>query len=179
VATRRCRARLHGFIGYARAIRAIAAADVRANLRTPLPASFIERGIGGFRGYAQFFRHDVAPLFAEVTDPGLQAQLAQANEAAARAMDGLASWLEGERPHATADFALGEPLFLEMLKATEGVEVPVDRLLEIGRADLERNTQALRLACARFLPHASLRACVQHMAAHKGAGGGAGCAGAT
>jgi Bacterial protein of unknown function (DUF885) len=162
--------RMRGFIGYARAIPQIAA-DVRANLRTPLPQSFIERGIGGFGGYANFFRNDVAAMFADVTDPVLQAQLAQADEAAARAMDDLKGWLEGERVHGTGDFALGEPLFLEMLKATEGVEMPVARLLEIGRADLERNTQALKLACAQYLPHASLPACVQKMAAHKPQGG--------
>ena len=60
--------RLRAFIAYARTIPQIAA-DVRANLRTPLPASFIERGIGGFDGYASFFRNDVAPMFAEVADP--------------------------------------------------------------------------------------------------------------
>jgi hypothetical protein len=162
--------RMRGFIGYARSIPRIAA-DARANLHAPLPRSFIERGIGGFGGYARFFREDVAPLFADVRDPALQAQLAQADEGAARAMDGLRQWLEGERGHATGDFALGEPLFLEMLKATEAVEVPVARLLEIGRADLKRNTQELRLACAQYLPHGSLAACVQKMAAQKPQGG--------
>ena len=162
--------RMRAFISYARTIPQIAA-DVRANLRTPLPASFIERGISGFAGYADFFRNDVAPLFADVADPVMQGQLAQADAAAARAMDGLTGYLEAQRPHATADFAMGEPLFLEMLKATEGVEVPVERLLEIGRADLDRNTQALKLACAQYLPHGALAACVQKMSAHKPQGG--------
>ncbi len=162
--------RMRAFTGYARALPAIAAA-VRANLRTPLPRSFIERGIDGFGGYANFFRDEVAPLFADVNDPVAQAELAQAAAAAVRAMDGLKSWLEGERAHATDDFALGEPLFLEMLKATEGVDVPVARLLEIGRADLARNTEALSLACARYLPGGSLDACVRKMAAHKPQGG--------
>jgi hypothetical protein len=162
--------RMQAFIAYARTIPQIAA-DVRANLRTSLPESFIDRGIGGFDGYANFFRNDVAPLFAEVADPVIQAQLAQADAAAARAMDGLKSWLAAQRGHASADFAMGEPLFLEMLKATEGVEVPVARLLEIGRADLDRNTQALKLVCARYLPHGSLPACVQKMSAHKPQGG--------
>jgi hypothetical protein len=162
--------RMHAFIAYARTIPGIAAA-VRANLHTPLPQSFIERGIGGFGGYANFFRNDVADVFAEVPDPVAQAELAQADEAAARAMDGLKTWLEGERAHATQDFALGEPLFLDMLKSTEGVEVPVEQLLAIGRADLERNTRALKAACAQYLPRGSLAACVARMAAHKPQGG--------
>jgi hypothetical protein len=162
--------RMAAFIAYARSIPQIAA-DVRANLRTPLPASFIERGVAGFGGYASFFRNDVAPLFADVADPVVQGQLAQADEAAARAMDGLKNWLEAQRPQASGDFAMGEPLFLEMLKATEGVEVPVAQLLEIGRADLGRNTLALKGACAQYLPGGSLAACVQKMAAHKPQGG--------
>ena len=162
--------RMRAFIAYTRSIPRIAA-DVRANLRTPLPASFIERGIAGFDGYANFFRNDVAPLFADVADPVLQEQLAQADEAAARAMQGLKSWLEAQRARATGDFAMGEPLFLEMLKATAGVEVPVARLLEVGHADLDRNTQALKRTCAQYLPGGSLVACVHKMSAHKPQGG--------
>ena len=48
-------------------------------------------------------------------------------------MEGLKRWLEGERGHATQDFALGEALFLDMLRTTERVEVPIAKLLEIGR----------------------------------------------
>lgn len=162
--------RMRAFIAYARTIPQIAA-DVRANLRTPLPASFIERGVTGFGGYANFFRHDVAPLFADVADPVIQGQLAQADEAAARAMEGLRSWLTAQRAHATSDFAMGEPLFLEMLKATEGVEVTVARLLEIGHADLARNTRVLERTCAQYLPGGSLAACVHKMSAHKPQGG--------
>ena len=55
--------RLQGYLGYARAIPKIAAA-VRANLKTPLPASFIQRGIDGFGGFASFYRKDVGKVFA-------------------------------------------------------------------------------------------------------------------
>ena len=162
--------RMHGYIGYARAIPKIAAA-IRANLKTPLPASFIKRGIDGFGGFASFFRKDVAAVFAAVPDAAAQQELAAANAAAARSMEELKSWLEGERSHATQGFALGEPLFLEMLRATERVDVPLARLLELGTADLERNTAALREACARFLPHGTLDACVRKMNANKSQGG--------
>ena len=123
--------RLQGYLGYARAIPKIAA-DIRANLGTPLPATFIERGIAGFGGYADFYRHDVPKVFAAVQDPQAQQDLAAANEAAARAMDSLKTWLEGERAHAGGNFALGEAGFLEMLKATERVEIPVAQLAAVG-----------------------------------------------
>ena len=162
--------RMRGYIGYLRAIPKISA-EVRANLRLPLPPSFVQRGIDDFGGYVDFFRRDGLKVFATVQDSAAQKDLAEASAAAASAMAGLKTWLEGERQHATGHFALGEPLFLEMLRSTERVEVPIAELLKVGRADLERNTQALKGACAQFLPGATLRACVERMRAHKPEGG--------
>src|SRR5579862_2452233 len=162
--------RLAGYIGYARAIPKLAA-DIRANLRTPMPATFVQRGIDGFGGFADFYRKDVAKVFAAVQDPAAQKDLAVADEAAAKAMDELKKWLLAERRRANNDFALGAPLFQEMVKTTERVDVPIARLLEIGRADLERNTQALKAACAQFLPRATLDACVKKMQSDKPEGG--------
>ena len=162
--------RMRGYIGYLRAIPKVAA-EVRANLRTPLPPSFVQRGIADFGGYAQFFRNDGPKVFAAVQDGAAQKELAEASAAAAAAMTGLKAWLEGEQSRATGRFALGEPLFLEMLRSTERVEVPIAQLLEVGRADLERNTQALEAACAQYLPGGTLRACVERMRAHKPEGG--------
>jgi hypothetical protein len=162
--------RMRGYIGYLRAIPKLAA-DVRANLRTPLPPSFAQRGIEDFGGYVDFFRHDGPRVFAGVTDSAAQKELAEASAAAATAMAGLKAWFEGERRHATGRFALGEPLFLEMLRSTERVEVPIAQLLQVGRADLERNTQALKAACAQYQPGGTLQACVDRMRAHKPNGG--------
>ena len=50
--------RLEGFLGYARAVPGLTA-SIRANLRTPLPKAFIERGVAGFGGYATFFRGEM------------------------------------------------------------------------------------------------------------------------
>jgi hypothetical protein len=58
-----------------------------------------------------------------------------------------------------------------MLRSTERVEVPIAQLLEVGRADLERNTQALAAACAQYLPGGTLGACAARMQAHKPEGG--------
>ena len=162
--------RLQGYLGYARAIPRITA-DIRANLSTPLPQTFIERGIAGFGGLADFYRHDVPAVFASVQDSQAQQQLRDANEAAARAMESLTAWLQSQRAQAGGNFALGEAKFLEMLQATERVGVPIAQLLALGRADLERNTQALRAACASYSPKATLSACVQKVQADKPSGG--------
>jgi hypothetical protein len=162
--------RLTGYIGYLRAIPKIAA-EIRANLHTPLPPTFVQRAIDGFGGFAEFFRKDAPAVFASVQDAAAQQQLLEATAAAAAAMDGLKTWLEGELARAGGNFALGAPLFLEMLKATERVDVPLAQLLAAGRADLERNTQALREACAQYLPGGALTACVAKMQADKPRGG--------
>jgi hypothetical protein len=162
--------RLRGYIGYLRSIPRLAA-DIRANLRTPLPPTFVQRGIDGFGGFARFYRQDAPAVFASVQDPAAQRELAATTAAAAAAMDGLKSWLESERSRSAGSFALGEPLFLEMLRTTERVDVPIAQLLAVGRADLQRNTLALRAACARYLPHGTLAACVQKMRADKPDGG--------
>jgi len=162
--------RMKGYIGYARAIPRLVA-DIRANLRMPLAKTLLQRGIDGFGGFATFYRHDVPKVFASVRDPAAQKDLAEADTAAAKAMDGLKQWLESQRRQATDHFALGEPLFVDMLKSTEQVDTPIDDLLSIGRADLDRNLQALKQACAQLLPKASLRACTLKMQANKPDGG--------
>jgi Bacterial protein of unknown function (DUF885) len=162
--------RLKGYIGYLRAIPKIAT-DIRANLHDPLPAPFIRRGIDGFGGFADFFRKDAPKVFATVQDEAAQKDLADASAAAAAAMDGLKQWLQRQSGKAGGGFALGEPLFLEMLKATERVDVPIAQLVAVGQADLERNTAALKEACSQYLPKGTLHACVEKMQNDKPQGG--------
>ncbi len=163
--------RLEGYLGYARSIPGIAAA-IRANLHMPMDRTLLERGITAFGGYAQFFRRDVAPVFAAVKDAQAQQSLREADEAAAHAMDTLVSWLKSQRAHAGPAFALGEALYHDMLKSSEGLDLPLDRLRQIGTDDLERNTTALRAACAQFAPGAPLAKCVVRMSADKPPGKG-------
>ena len=110
-------------------------------------------------------------IFAAVKNEDLQRKLAEANEAAAKAMDELKSWLEGERKNATDAYALGIGLFQEMLKQTEGVDVTVAELKKIGRADLDRNLKALKQACDEYLPRAPIRVCIDTMNSKKPEGG--------
>jgi uncharacterized protein (DUF885 family) len=162
--------RLEGFLGYARAIPRLAA-DIRANLRTPLPRPYIERGAAGFAGYAAFFRKDMPSVIAQAGNAELERALTEASSAAATAMDDLAKWLESQRATASDDFALGAARFSEMLRVAERVDVPLEELELVGRKDLERNLAALGEACAAFAPRAKLSACVERMRANKPAGG--------
>jgi uncharacterized protein (DUF885 family) len=162
--------RLTGYLGYARAIPQLTA-QIRANLQTPLAKPLIERGIAGFGGFAEFFRNSVPKVFASIKDAQAQKELSDANSAAAKAMEDLKAWLVSERKNGTASFALGETVYAAMLKQTERVDIPIADLEAIGRADLERNTAALKAACEEFLPKGTVRACLDKMNANKPKGG--------
>jgi uncharacterized protein (DUF885 family) len=158
--------RMKAMIAYLRRVPA-AAAQVRANLRMPMPASFITYGEVAFGGLADYYGTDGKQAFAQVSDPALQRQYDAAAGPAAAAMRGLAAWLKANEASATQDFPLGAARFSRMLSATEMVDTPLDRLEAIGREDLDRNEAALAQACAQYLPGASVRACLDKAEADK------------
>jgi hypothetical protein len=148
-----------------------AAANIRANLKAPLPASFVKHGVAGFGGFGEYYRGDARTAFADVKDAALQAQFKASSEKAAAAMDGLANWLKSQQGSAMQDFALGPDRFSRMLKETEGVDLPLDQIEAIGRADLKRNQDALKAACAKYTPGKTIAQCFDKLNAEKPAGG--------
>jgi len=147
------------------------APNIRANLKTPMPLSFVNYGVAGFNGFADFYAGDAKKAFAEVKDPALQQQFDVAAQSAAKSMREIGTWLESQRSTATQDFALGAERFSRMLAATEGVDAPLAELEKIGVADLKRNQAALTEACAKFAPGATVEACTAKMNANKPDGG--------
>jgi len=158
--------RMKAYIKYARGIPKMVT-DIQANLQGPLPKTYLELGIADFGGFADFYTKNAAAVFASVTNPDMQKQLTDADTSAAIAMTNLKNYLIGLRKTATDKFPLGKELFAEMLKDTEGVEIPIANVEAAGRADLERNTQALKDECATYLPKGPLAACVAKMSANK------------
>ncbi len=162
--------RMKAMIAYLRHVPQ-AAAQVRANLRMPMPASFIKFGIVAFVGLADYYGTDGKAAFAEVKNADLQRQYDEAAVPAAHAMRDLSDWLKSNQGSATDAFALGAARFSRMLHDTEMVDAPLDRLTALGRADLARNQAELAKACAQYLPGATLHACVDKAAADKPAEG--------
>ncbi|HEY5807043.1 MAG TPA: DUF885 domain-containing protein [Povalibacter sp.] len=162
--------RLRAFITYLKAIPN-ALAQIRGNLQMPMPRTFLEYGVRGFAGFADYYNKDVFAAFAEVQDPALQSELKTTIEPAAAAMTEMSKWLESQRPQATDNFALGAERFAAMVRMTEGVTTPLERLEAIGRADLERNLIALEQACKEYLPKGSVAECIAKQEANKPQGG--------
>jgi uncharacterized protein (DUF885 family) len=145
----------------------VAAANIRANLQTPMPRSFVDYGATAFNGLAAYYMDDSVKAFAEVDDEWLQRELADAAMTASEAMRDLGRWMEAQRSTATEAFALGDRRFARMIAATEGVDTPLDQLEAAGRADLARNQLALGGACRTFARGQSIAACMARMAADK------------
>ena len=74
--------RMKAFIKYARAIPG-AVQQIRQNLKTPMPISFVNYAIPGFKGFADYYTGDAKAAFASVKDPALQAEF----DAAAKDID--------------------------------------------------------------------------------------------
>jgi hypothetical protein len=158
--------RMKAYIKYARGIPKMVN-DIKANLQSPLPKTYVELGIAQFGGLADFYSKNVTATFASVSDPELQKQLREADAAAAQAMDALKRTLEEDRKQANDKFALGPDLYAQMVLKTEGVGLAADQIEAAGRADLDRNTAALKTECGTYAPKATLAQCVAKMSAHK------------
>jgi uncharacterized protein (DUF885 family) len=144
-----------------------AIAQIRDNLAMPMPRTWLQLGIDGFGGYADYFRDEVPAVWAAVEDEDLQAEFAAANAGAIEAMQGITDWLKSNISSATEDFALGPDLFREMLWDTERVNISLEELEAIGRADMARNLQNLNDACAEFAPGLSVQDCFAKMSSNK------------
>jgi len=162
--------RMAAFVAYQEALPK-AIEQVRGNLKTPLPATYVDLGVSIFGGYSAFFAKDVPAIFAEVKDQALQARFKAANAAAIKATQDMADWFAAQKPQATQDFALGSETFSKMLASTERVDVPLDQLKAIGEADLARNLASLKAACDEFAAGEPLPDCIARANADKPQGG--------
>ncbi len=162
--------RMAAFVTYQEALPK-ALEQIKANLKLPLPATYIDLGVSSFGGYASFFRNDVPGIFAQVKDDALQARFKASNAAAVKASQDMADWLKAQKPHATQAFALGSQKFSKMLHATELVDLPLDQLKAAGEADLQRNLDALKSACNAYAAGQSLAHCVEKVNEDKPEGG--------
>jgi hypothetical protein len=162
--------RLTAYTNYAKSVPA-AVAQIRKNLRTPLPRTYVNIGHTTFGGLASFYEKDVPAIFASVKDEERQKDFREANAAAISAMKDLDGWFKSQEAVATANFAIGAEKFSEMLRRTERVEVRLDELENIGRRDLDRNLASLKEACSTFAPGKSINECVAKAQAHKPVGG--------
>jgi uncharacterized protein (DUF885 family) len=161
--------RMRAFIAYAQKVPA-AAEQIKANLKLPLPATFVKYGTAGFGGFADYYTGDAKKAFAEVKDAELQKQFDEAAAKASAAMKDLAAYV-GSKPGTPDGYALGADKFAKMILTNEAVDTPLDELERIGQADLKRNQDALKSACATYAAGMTIADCMKKMKADKPADG--------
>jgi len=126
----------------------------RTNLNDVLPRPYVELAIQIARGSSDFLKKDLVAAVAGLKDEQLRVAFQEANRKAAGALTDYAAWLEREKlPKASLDFALGEEKFRRLLAQTELVDLPPQKILEIGMAQLKAEQEAFADAAKKIDPN--------------------------
>jgi len=126
----------------------------RTNLDEKLAKPFVELAIQIAKGSADFLKKDLVAAVSGLKDEQLRVAFQAANRRAANALNDYANWLERDKlPKATLDFALGEEKFRRFLAQTELVDLPPEKILEIGMAQLKSEQEAFAEAAKKIDPN--------------------------
>jgi uncharacterized protein (DUF885 family) len=128
----------------------------RTNLNAVVPKPYVELAIQIAKGSADFLKKDLVAAVGNLKDEQLRVAFHEANRKAANALNDYAAWLEREKlPKASLDFALGEEKFRRFLAQTDLVDLPPQKILEIGMAQLKAEQEAFAEAAKKIDPNKS------------------------
>jgi uncharacterized protein (DUF885 family) len=126
----------------------------RTNLDEKLPKPFVELAIQIARGSADFLKKDLVAAVSGLKDEQIRVAFQTANRKAANSLSDYATWLEREKlSKATLEFALGEEKFGRFLAQTELVDLPPQKILDIGTAQLKAEQEAFAEAAKKIDPN--------------------------
>jgi len=161
--------RIKSYTAYAKNVPN-ALAQIKTNLKLPLPKTLVKIGRTTIGGLADFYSKDVPTVFASVKDEQSQKDFKEANDGAIKAVKDFDAWLGEQEKSANDNFALGADKFKQMLKQTEGVDIDLVKLEEIARQDLQKNLDAFKQECEKFAPGKTLQECNARVSASKAEG---------
>ena len=126
----------------------------RTNLNDVLPKPYVELAIQIAKGSSDFLKKNLVEAIAALKDERIRAEFLDSNRKAANALADYAAWLEREKlPKAPSDFALGEEKYRRLLAQTELVDLPPDKILEIGMEQLKAEQEAFADAAKKIDPN--------------------------
>ncbi len=129
-----------------------ALAAARHNLKNP-PRIYTEVALQQVPGIIAFFQKDVPQAFAAVKDQKLLSEFGAANQQVIGALRNYENFLRHDLlPVSQGDFRIGAENYRKKLLDEEMVDIPLDRLVEIGMADLRHNQQAFKDTAAKIDP---------------------------
>lgn len=127
-------------------------AAARVNLKNP-PRIYTEVALEQLPGIVSFFQKDVPLAFTGVKDRSLLDSFHQANAAVIRELEAYETFLKNDLlPRSKGDFRLGADIYRKKLLYDEMVDIPLDKLREIGYANLRLNQQAFRDTAKKIDP---------------------------
>src|SRR5437016_8664203 len=128
----------------------------RTNLNDVIPKRYVELAIQIAKGSADFLKKDLVAAVGTLKEEQLRVAFHEANRKAANALNDYAAWLEREKlPKASMDFALGEEKFSRFLAQTALVDLPPQKILEIGLEQLKGEQTAFAEAAKTIDPNKS------------------------
>ena len=116
----------------------------RQNLKNP-PRIYSEVALEQLPGIISFFQKDVPNAFKEAKDRQTIQEFQTTNQQVITALQGYQKWIKDDLlPKSSGDFKIGADNYRKKLLYDEMVDIPLDRLLEIGTANLRRNQDEFR-----------------------------------
>jgi hypothetical protein len=126
--------------------------NARINLKNP-PRIYTEIAIEQLPDIIRFFEKDVPAAFSDANDAALKEEFAHTNAAVISALNSYLGWLKSDlMPRSNGDFRIGADTFSKKLAYDEMVDMPLDKLLEIGWADLRKNQEHFRHVAKELEP---------------------------
>ncbi len=135
----------------------------RSNLEHALAKPALETSLGIYEGMITYYEGEVTAEFEEA-EANLKERFLAARAAAVAALREWVAFLKERLPAAHMSFAIGAEKYRRMLATGEMVDLPVEKVLEVGRQDLEKNRREMAEVCARFRPGLSVQEAVREMA---------------
>ncbi|MEP6491981.1 MAG: DUF885 domain-containing protein [bacterium] len=129
-------------------------AAMRTNVSNP-PREFTDLAMRIAGGSVGFFKGDVATWAKDAagTDTAALRAFTAVNDSVAVAMQSAAKWLQSDLlPKSHGSYAIGAQEFANKLRYDEMTDIPLDRLLALGEADLEKNYKDFVATSAKVAP---------------------------
>jgi uncharacterized protein (DUF885 family) len=127
-------------------------AAAKANLKD-VPKIYTQIAMEQMPGIISFFQNDVPAAFKSVTDPKLLAEFKASNDKLIFELQRYQDFLKNDLlPVSDGDFRLGAEKYRKKLQYEEMVDIPLDRLLQIGYDDLHKNQAELKRVAAQIDP---------------------------
>ena len=113
--------------------------EARKNVKNP-PRIFTEIALEQIDGLVSFFEKDVPAAFVDADDAQAKTEFARTNAAVIQSLKDYGAWMKSDLlPRSNGDYRLGTDTFRKKLAYDEMVDIPLDRLLQLGLDDLHHN----------------------------------------